>query len=95
VFQKQIDTICEEREKVSRELAALPGVKVWPSETNFILFRVDNADAVAVQQELLSRRILIKCLHKPGSALENCLRVTIGTPDENREFLEQLAEVIG
>ncbi|MEN8711117.1 MAG: histidinol-phosphate aminotransferase, partial [Arenicellales bacterium] len=39
-------------------------------------------------------RILIKCLHRPGTALENCLRVTIGRPDENDAFLSSLTSLL-
>ena len=94
VFQQQIDEICAQRERVYLALSAMAGVHAWPSETNFILFRLSEKQAVDVHQGLLQEGILIKCMHRPGSALENCLRVTIGRADENDAFLETLARLL-
>ena len=95
VFQQQISAICDERERVRTALDAMDAVKLWPSDTNFILFRVSGISAVDVHRQLMQRGILIKCLHRDGSPLENCLRVTIGMPDENAAFLEQLTQILG
>jgi histidinol-phosphate aminotransferase len=95
VFQQQINAICEERERVRAALEAIETVEPRPSDTNFILFRVSGMPAVDVHKQLLERGILIKCLHRDGSPLENCLRVTIGMPDENTAFLEQLTQILG
>jgi histidinol-phosphate aminotransferase len=89
-FQKQIDTICEERERILVALQSLSGVKAWPSQTNFILFRVGAGLADELHEQLLMDGILIKNLHRSGSPLEDCLRVTIGHPDENNAFLSSL-----
>lgn len=86
---------CDERQRVRDELDAMDAVKLWPSETNFILFRVSGIPAVDVHAQLLQHGILIKCLHRNGSPLENCLRVTIGMPNENAAFLEQLTQILG
>jgi len=94
VFQQQIDEICRERDRVVNVLSSLQGVELWPSDTNFILFRVSHNRAEEIHRELLKRGILIKCLHRSGSALENCLRVTIGRPDENDAFLKELTELL-
>lgn len=89
-FQVQVEDLCRSREKMCTSLSALPGVKVWPSQTNFILFRVEQG-AEHVHQHLVSNGVLIKKVHGAHPALENCLRVSIGTSDENGIFLEQLA----
>ncbi len=68
------------------------GVTAYPSETNFILFRTET-DATKVYLKLKQAGILIKNLNKPGP-LKNCLRVTIGTPKENREFLKTLKRIL-
>ncbi len=73
-------------------LAQMTGVTAYPSETNFILFRTAT-DATAVYGKLKKAGILIKNLNKPGP-LRNCLRVTIGTPEENREFLKTLKRIL-
>lgn len=94
VFERQIEQICRERDRVYNTLSSLPGVETWPSDTNFILFRVSDNRAEKIHAQLLEKGILIKCLHRTGSALENCLRVTIGRPDENDAFLDALSELL-
>ncbi len=94
VFQDQIDEICIERGRVYDALSSINGVKTWPSDTNFIFFRVSENRAEKIHAQLLKRRILIKNLHRVDSALKNCLRVTIGRPDENDHFLKELTEAL-
>ena len=62
----------------------------WPSKTNFILFRTDKRDADEVFEGLRSRGVLIKNLNSAGGILQGCLRVTIGTQEENDVFLNAL-----
>lgn len=82
----------EERGRVAAALGNLP-VEVWPSQANFILFRVTSRDGSAVWQELLAHSVLVRDVSGyPG--LENCLRVTIGTPSENDRFLAALQAVL-
>ncbi len=79
-----------ERERLFRALRAL-GVEVFPSETNFLLFRV--ADAGAFYEALLARGVLIRQQdHLRG--LHGCLRVSVGTPQENEAFLETARDVL-
>ncbi|MDR0934606.1 MAG: histidinol-phosphate transaminase [Burkholderiaceae bacterium] len=86
VFNEQAAMLRAEREMLSAALNALPGVQALPSSANFILVRLENADAVF--EKLLARKVLIKNVGKMHPLLENCLRITIGTPEENRQFLE-------
>src|SRR5581483_10904509 len=88
VLDRQAAAIREERERLYRALARVPGVRPWPSLANFILFRVP--DAAGVFERLKQRRVLIKNLHGSHPQLENCLRVTVGTPPENEAFLSAL-----
>jgi histidinol-phosphate aminotransferase len=82
--------ITEERGRVAVALGDLP-VDSWPSESNFILFRPRTRDADEVWQSLLDRSVLVRnCASWEG--LRGCLRVTIGTPDENDRFLDALKE---
>ena len=94
VFKGQIEEICRERDRVFNTLSSLQGVKVWPTDTNFILFRVNADRAERIHAQLFTKGILIKCLHRADSALEDCLRVTIGRPDENDAFLKVLSELL-
>ena len=68
------------------------GITVYPSESNFILFRT-TIDATPIYEKLKESGILITNLNRPG-ALKNCLRVTVGTPEENGEFLKVLKNAL-
>ena len=83
-----LDRILQERERLFRELNELDGIEPFPSDANFILFRVEP-DAEAVFSKLLENGILIRNLNKHG-LLQNCLRVTVGKPEENEAFLNVL-----
>ncbi|MBL8243459.1 MAG: histidinol-phosphate transaminase [Rhodanobacteraceae bacterium] len=78
-----------ERKRLADALAAHPAVRhVWPSAANFLVFRVD--DAHATWQQLLARGVIVRDVsHYLG--LANCLRVSVGTPEENDRFLHALA----
>ncbi|TFH21052.1 MAG: histidinol-phosphate transaminase [Acidimicrobiales bacterium] len=91
----RVDQIVAERERIMEAMADLP-LDVFPSGANFVLFRVlpGDLDGRAVWQGLVDRSVLIRdCSSWPR--LENCLRVTVGTPQENTEFLHALADVLG
>jgi histidinol-phosphate aminotransferase len=88
LLDRQADAIKTERARVLRELGRVPGVHAYPSDANFILFRTVDADRVF--GGLKRRGVLIKNLHGSHDALSGCLRVTIGTPAENEQFLEAL-----
>jgi histidinol-phosphate aminotransferase len=92
VINRQISLLISEREKLYNALSRMRGVTAYPSETNFIMIRTAS-DATAVHGKLKKAGILIKNLNKPGS-LKNCLRVTIGTPEENKVFLGTLEKVL-
>jgi histidinol-phosphate aminotransferase len=89
-MEARVARISEERGRVATALGDLP-VDSWPSDANFILFRPQDRDATDVWQALLDHSILIRnCASWDG--LRNCLRVTIGTADENDRFLHALKE---
>ena len=92
VIGRQISLLISERERLYNALSRLPGVTAYPSETNFIMIRT-AVDATGIHKKLKQAGILIKNLNKPGP-LKNCLRVTIGTPAENREFLTRLKRIL-
>ena len=65
----------------------------WPSQANFVLFRPETAEGSKVWEGLLERSVLVRDTSSwPG--LGGCLRVTVGTPEENSRFLAALAEVL-
>ncbi|MBI5612642.1 MAG: histidinol-phosphate transaminase [Gammaproteobacteria bacterium] len=90
VLDEQAARIRADRDTLTRELKSLPGLRVWPSEANFILFRVESGEAERVFQALLAAGVLIKNLAGAGGALAGCLRVTVGAPAENAAFLQAL-----
>jgi histidinol-phosphate aminotransferase len=91
-MEARVAIVNEERGRIAAAFAALP-VDTWPSDANFVLFRPRGKDAEAVWQGLLDRSILVRnCASWPG--LAGCLRVTVGTPDENTAFLDALTEIL-
>ncbi|MBI4228948.1 MAG: histidinol-phosphate transaminase, partial [Deltaproteobacteria bacterium] len=88
---ENIQLIIRERERLFKELKRIPGIEAFPSDANFILLRVIDADRV--HNELIDRGIIVRNFNSPGR-LENCLRVTIGTPDENDSFINALRDII-
>ena len=86
---RRVALVAAERDRLASGLADLP-VESWPSDANFVLFRPRERDAPAVWKELLSAGVLVRDVStRPG--LEGCLRVTVGTPEENDRFLDALA----
>lgn len=93
ILDDQASRIRRDRELLFRDLQRLPGVHVWPSAANFLLFRTAKS-GTAVFAELRKQGVLIKNLSAAGGALSNCLRVTVGTAEENAVFLETLADAL-
>ena len=87
-YARQAATIRAEREHLQAELASMPGVRPFPSEANMILIRV--ADAAATFAGMRQRGVLIKNVSALHPLLDNCLRITVGTPDENASMLQAL-----
>lgn len=89
---RQAAAIRAERARLFEELGRIAGVRVYPSDANFILFRTAGADRVF--SSLRQRGVLIKNLHGSHPALADCLRVTVGTPEEDTLFLAALKESV-
>jgi histidinol-phosphate aminotransferase len=90
VLEAQAQAVVTERERLDAELRKLPRITVFPSDANFILVRVP--DAAAVFEGMRRRGVLIKNLDTGVPLLEGCVRLTIGTPEENRRCLAAFAE---
>ncbi|MFZ4757453.1 MAG: histidinol-phosphate transaminase [Burkholderiaceae bacterium] len=88
VLQAQCARIRDDRERVRAALDAIPGVTVFPSRANFVLVRVAGATAVAAAMR--ERGVLIKDVSRMHPLLADCLRLTVGTPDENAAMLAAL-----
>lgn len=94
IFEQQASAICAERTRVSRHLASLPGITPYPSSANFILFKTPRGKAPEIFQAIKEQGVLIKNLASQNGLLADCLRVTIGTPDENSQFLNGLEKTL-
>ena len=87
-MEARVALITEERGRIAGVLNDL-AVESWPSDANFILFRPTTRVASDVWRDLLDASVLVRdCSSWPG--LDNCLRVTVGTPEENDRFLTAL-----
>lgn len=83
-----IEQVKQERERMQQELAKLPETEVFPSQANFITVRLTQAQKAF--EQLYQHRILVKKLDQSHLLLCDCLRITIGTPDENNQVLSVL-----
>ncbi|SFE07875.1 histidinol-phosphate transaminase [Nitrosomonas sp. Nm166] len=92
VLLEQAEAIKSERRKMLAYLNTITNIEVFPSDANFILFRIHAANQIF--QALKQRKILIKNLDGTHPLLENCLRVTVGTPDENSQFCAALHNIL-
>jgi histidinol-phosphate aminotransferase len=92
VLARQATAIKAERTRLLDELQRIPGIEPYPSDANFILFRTAGADRVF--DGLRRCGVLIKNLHGSHPALAQCLRVTVGAPEENSRFLDCLKQTV-
>ena len=88
VYEAQAADLRAQRQALVQALAALPGVKGWPSDANLVLVR--GPDAQAAFEGMKRRGVLVKNVSKMHPLLANCLRLTVGTADENAQMLAAL-----
>ncbi len=91
VLEEQTRAIVTERTRLESALDTMPGVHRFPSAANFVLARFP--DAPSALEALGERGILVRNLHGSHPLLAHCLRLTVGTPDENAKLIETLASV--
>ena len=94
VFEQQTRTLREERGQLLQALISLDGVTPYPSAANFILFRVGPGRANAVFESLRAQGVLIKNMKASEGPLADCLRVTVGSPEENDAFMSALVQAL-
>jgi len=92
LFDQQTQQICAERSIVFNRLNALDGITAYPSAANFILFRTPANRASEIFSSIKQHGVLIKNLSAQGGLLADCLRVTIGKPEENAAFIAALTQ---
>lgn len=89
----RVARMVEQRGAIQAGLGEL-GIDFWPSQSNFVLFRPPDGNGDELWQQLVDRGVLVRnCASWPR--LEGCLRVTIGTSDENSAFLDALGAILG
>ena len=88
VFAEQAAVLRRERDRLMTDLRAMPGVTVFPSEANMILVRVP--DSKRAFEGMKRRKVLIKHIAGLHPLLANCLRLTVGTPEENTQMIDAL-----
>jgi histidinol-phosphate aminotransferase len=91
-MDERVALLVRERERLSAELDPVDGITVYPSGANFVLMRV-HGDGRALWQRLVDRGVLVRDFSR-WPRLGECLRVTVGTPEENDAFLAALREAV-
>lgn len=90
-FQQQAQLICQERGLLLSQLEALDQLKVYPSQANMILLRLKPPLLAAeVFQGMKDKGVLIKNVSSLHTSLNNCLRITVGTAQENQQMMKAL-----
>lgn len=89
LVSENIKIILEEKKSLIQNLEKLDLVKkIFPSDANFILIAVDNADSV--YRELVKKNVIVR---NRNSVIKNCLRITVGSPEENQKLIETLQTI--
>jgi histidinol-phosphate aminotransferase len=93
-LDEMVGRIVEERERLIAALGNMPGVRAWPSKANFILLELLEVSPRVVFEALYRRGVLVRDVSS-YPMLSRCLRVSVGTPDENETFLHALGTALG
>ena len=94
VLDQQTQQICTDRKKLFNELSEIENITVYPSQANFILVRVEEGKADKIFNSLKENGVLIKNLNPAGGLLKDCLRITVGTEQENSKLLSVLKSIL-
>jgi histidinol-phosphate aminotransferase len=94
VLEASVRRLIAGRERLLARLADLPGVRAWPSRANFFLLELLAADPKAVFAALLRRGVLVRDVTS-YPLLSRCLRVSVGSEEENEAFLRALGTALG
>jgi histidinol-phosphate aminotransferase len=93
-LMENVARIVAARDALSAQLRAIPGVEPLPSATNFLLVRLPVEDAQPIVAALAERGVLVRYFGRPELGIRDCLRVTVGLPEENEVFVHTLREIL-
>ncbi|MEW5763831.1 MAG: histidinol-phosphate transaminase [Acidobacteriota bacterium] len=93
IFEGRVRDLLRSRAELSERLGRIEGLRVYASEANFILVRLERWEAAEVHSALKARGVLVRDV-SAHPALRGCLRISVGTPAENDAVLEALKEVV-
>ena len=94
MIEERVAAVKSERSTLTAELSSLPGIKVYPSEANFLLVEFREMQPGEVFEALLGKGILVRNISNyPG--LSKCLRITVGPKEDNLALVEAMREVLG
>lgn len=93
VFSAQAEEIKQQRQGLIEQLRSQTNYQVYESQANFVLFKTGAGQADRIFSALKEHKILIKNLSAQGGLLDETLRVTVGTPEENQQFLQAISEI--
>ncbi len=91
-MEQRVDSIKSERSRIFAAISEME-CDVWPSGSNFILFRPRSTAAAVAWQRMVDSGVLVRDF-STTPRLTGCLRVTVGTPDENSAFLDALTAAL-
>jgi histidinol-phosphate aminotransferase len=92
--QAVVARILADRDALADRLRQIPGVAPLPSATNFLLVRLPVSEAAPIVRELARRGISVRHFANPAFGIADCLRVSVGTPEENDIFADELKAIL-
>jgi histidinol-phosphate aminotransferase len=92
-MERNVRATVGEREKLLRRLSGIDGIEPYPTQTNFLLFRVVDGDAAAVHERLMRKGLVLRNLSK-RKGVENCLRTTVSTSEVNERLASELESAL-
>jgi histidinol-phosphate aminotransferase len=92
IFSRRIEESIAERRRVAQALRGISGVRVYTSEANYLLIKV--VDAQRIWQRLYDEKGILLRDFSAAPYLKDCLRISMGSPKENDEFLEAFEELV-
>lgn len=94
LLEEGITTIVAERERLATELDGYEALQCFPSDANFLLVQC-TGDVPGLCRALLDREIAVRQFSTGDSRLRSCVRITIGTPEENQRLVDALSDILG